>query len=302
MRHFYLLAALSLSALAVSCSGSPSAISPTGPTTASPTGSASQVAAAQGTSLGLRGFVMDTAYRPLSGARIEVVDGPSAGVAAIADADGQFVLQGSFDAATQFRAIKDGHETKMQPWNCSVAVCLGASNAQPWLGFYLTVLEPTVNIAGDYTLTITAASTCTDLPDIARTRSYRVAVTAQSTAGRSTIPGFDVKAGGARFIGSLGGFPIGAAGARLSLWLHGRHDPAIVEDLGGNAYLGFSGTADATVIDSGASTISARFDGWIEHVVLSSPLGQWYYPQGAAISKATCDSSGHRITLTRETN
>ncbi len=299
MKHFPLLAPLWLSVtLAAGCSGTPSAISPTGPT-ASPTGSASPVGAVQGTASALRGFVMDTAFRPLAGARIEVVDGPSAGVAAIADAGGQFVLSGTFDVATQFRAIIDGHETKTQPWNCSVAVCLGATNAQPWLGFYLTVLEPTVNIAGDYTLTFTADSACTDLPDIARSRSYRVTVTAQPSAGRSAIPGFDLKVNGARFIGSLGGFPIGAAGARLSFWLHGRHDPALVEDLGGNTYLGFSGTAGATVTNAGASTITAAFDGWIEHVVLGSPLGLWYYPLGSTISKATCDSANNRITLTR---
>lgn len=298
MRTFPLPAFLWLSvALAAGCSGTPSA----SPTAASPTGSAPQVTV-QGTASGLRGFVLDTAFRALAGARIEVVDGPGAGVSAIADADGQFVLQGTFDAATQFRAIIEGHETKTQPWNCSVAVCLGATNAQPWLGFYLTVLEPTVNIAGDYTLTFTADSACTDLPDIARSRSYRVAVTAQPSAGRSTIPGFDLKVNGARFIGSLGGFPIGAAGARLSFWLHGRHDPALVEDLGGNTYLGFSGTAGATVTNAGASTITAAFDGWIEHVVLRSPLGLWYYPLPSAVSQATCDSSSNRITLTRETN
>ena len=196
------------------CSGSEDAYTPTAP---SPTGSIAQAVPLQHFRLQLRGFVTDTAYRPVAGARVEVVDGPSAGVAAVSDADGQFVLSGQFSAATQFLASKEGHESRTQPWSCSVAVCPGAVNAQPWLGFYLTVHEPTVNIAGDYHLTFIADSACTDLPEAARSRSYRATVTARPADGRSTLPGFDLKADGAEFIGTLHGFPIGAAGTRLSL-------------------------------------------------------------------------------------
>ena len=278
------------------CAGADGVSTPTAPTS---TVSTTQVETPRDLPLSLRGFVTDTAYRPLAGARVEVVDGPSAGVSTIAGDDGQFLLSGTFNAATQFRASKEGHETRTQPWNCSVAVCLGANNAQPWLGFYLTVLEPTVNIAGDYRLTFIANGACTDLPDSVRTRSYRATVTARPSDGRSTVPGFDLKADGAQFIGILDGFQIGAAGTRLSLWLHGRHDPVIVEDLGGTTYLGFSGTAAATVANDGIVAIDTAFDGWIEHVVLGAPLGAWYFPQPAVISKATCDSSNHRITLMR---
>jgi len=290
------IAVVLMSAGFAGCSGSDFARAPTAP---SPSGSTPQAASNQEFPLQLRGFITDTAYRALAGARIEVVDGPSAGVSAISDAQGQFVLSGRFNAATQFRASKEGHESRTQPWNCSVAQCLGTNNAQPWLGFYLTVLEPTVNIAGDYTLTFIADSTCADLPDIARRRSYRATVTARPVDGRSTVPGFDLKADGAQFIGILDGFTIGAAGTRLSLWLHARHDPTIVEDLGENTYLGFSGTAEATVGTGGIIDINTAFDGWIEHLVVAAPLGAWYWPQPQVLSKATCDSSNHRITLTR---
>ena len=288
---------LLLATTLVGCSGSESVYSPTAP---SPTASRTQVETLQDFALGLRGFVTDTAYRPLAGALVEVLDGASAGVTTISGADGQFVLSGRFNATTQFRASKDGHETRTQPWNCSVAVCLGANNAQPWLGFYLTVLEPTVNLAGDYILTFVADGACTDLPEIARGRSYRVAVTARPADGRSAIPGFDLKVVGAPVVGNMTGFPIGAAGSRLSFWLHGGHDPAIVEDLGANTYLAFSGTAEVTVGPAGLSSITATFDGWIEHLVLTAPVGPWYYPQGPPISKATCESRTHRLTLTRE--
>ncbi len=276
------------------CSGASSAV-PTAPS-ASGTQPSNAVVSS---SMQLRGYIMDTAFRPLAGARVEVVDGPSAGTTAVSGDDGQVVLTGTFDASTRFRASKDGHESRTQPWNCSVAVCLGAGGAQPWLGFYLSVPEPAVNIAGDYRLTFTADSTCTDLIEIARSRSYRVSVTAQPLGDRSTVPGYDVTVVGASMLGRLTGFPIGVAGNHLNFWLHGRHDPAIVEDLGENTYLGFSGTAEATIAAAGATTIETRFDGWIEHVALRVPLVQWYFPQPQARSSSSCDSSNHRITLTR---
>ena len=278
------------------CSGSDGPHTPTAPT---PAASITQVGALAEVPLQLRGFVTDTAYRPLGGARVEVVDGPSAGVAVVSGADGQFVLSGRFSATTQFRASKESHDTRTQSWNCSVAVCLGANNSQPWLGFYLSVHEPTVNIAGDYRLTFIADRACPDLPEVARSRSYGATVAALPADGRSTLPGFELRADGAEFVGTLRGFPIGAAGARLSLWLHARHDPAIVEHLGDNAYLAFSGTAEATVANDGIIAIATAFDGWIEHVVLASAMGKWFGPQPPAISKATCDSSNHRIMLTR---
>ena len=81
--------------------------------------------------------------------------------------------------------------------------------------------------------------------------------------------------------------------------LHGRHDPALLEDLGQNSYLGFSGTA-ATVTD-GISTITTLFDGWIEYVQLQYAIGPWYqFPPAAVITKRTCDSATHRLTLIRE--
>lgn len=273
------------------CSGSASV--PTAPT---PTPAAQVM---QPTATELRGFVMDTAYRNLEGARIEVMDGPSAGTAAIAGADGQFVLSGLFNETTRFRAVMDGHETRTQVWNCSVTTgCPGANGARPWLGFYLTVLAPSVNIAGTYTLTFTADSACADFPEAMRTRSYRAVVTAQAIDDRSTIPGFVLTIEGTPVAGHMDGFPIGVAGDRLNLWLHGGHDPAIVEDLGGNSYLAFSGGA-VTLGTAGPSTIATRFEGWIEHIVLAAPLvGPWYYPQAATISKSTCESANHRLTLT----
>ena len=280
------------------CSGSPTtptAVTP--PAAPSSTGAAQPVAPAGMT---LRGFVMDTAFRSVPGTRVEVMDGPSMGSFAVADAGGEFSLTGLFTESTQFRATQDGYESRTQPWNCSVAACPGTSGARPWLGFYLSVPAPSVNIAGRHTLTFVADTSCTALPVELRARSYPVTLTARVAADRATTPAFDVDMTGVPVVGNMTGFPIGVAGQRLNFWLHGGHDPAIVESLGANAYLAFSGIA-ATTVDSGqASTITAAFEGWIEHVVLAAPLaGPWYWPQSAATAKATCESQNHRLTLTR---
>jgi len=281
----------------VGCSGSERPFLPTAPSasvTVQPT-SATPLPGMQ-----LRGFVMDTAFRPLAGARIEVVSGPSAGAATLADAAGDFSLTGTFGEDTQFRATMNGHEERTQTWNCSAASCPGPTGARPWLGFYLSVTAPSVNIAGAYTLTFTADVACTDLPAHVRTRSYPVVVTAQSAPDRWTTPAFDLKVTNTAVVGGLTGFPIGVAGNRVSFWLHGGHDPVIVEDLGSNTYLAFSGTGNTVIESNEVSAIAAPFEGWIEHTVLSFPLsGPWYFPLPAAAAKATCESLNHRLTLTR---
>ena len=288
---------LLMASTVVGCSGSDSSPLPTAPST-STTAQQSSVTPLPG--MQLRGFVVDTAFRALAGAQIEVVSGPSAGAAAVAGADGGFSLTGIFGEETRFRASMDGHEARTQTWNCSVASCGGSNGASPWLAFYLSVLAPSVNMTGSYTLTFAADAACTDLPDDVRTRSYPVVVKARSAPDRSTTPAFDLEVMNTAVVGNMTGFSIGVAGNRLSFWLHGGHDPAIVEDLGANTYLAFSGSASTEVESAQASAIEAAFAGWIEHTVLVSPLvGPWYVLPSVAAARATCESLNHRLTLTR---
>ena len=48
----------------------------------------------------LAGTVSDAAWRRLPGARVEVVDGPQAGLSTTANANGEFRLTGAFDENT----------------------------------------------------------------------------------------------------------------------------------------------------------------------------------------------------------
>jgi len=244
------------------------------------------------------GYVLDTAFKRLAGARVDVVDGPQAGTSMITDGSGQFPLTGAFARSNTFRVSKDGYITATEGFSTS------SPEGKPWLIVYLRPLAPPVNIAGDYTLTFVADSACTDLPPEVRTRSYPATVVPAS--GPTS---FVLAATGASFLNRLTGFDIGVAGNSLGLWLHGGHDPALVEQLAPNTYLAFSGVGAASVGSSTLSTLSTAFDGWIDYCVMPKPMASGYNCgtsnitgepiPGAAIAYAHCQSSNHRLILTR---
>ena len=248
---------------------------------ASPTAASSNVMAA----FTIRGVVLDTAFRALPGARVEVLSGDSAGLTAVADETGVVTLNGAFTAATLFRASAENHDARTQSWNCSVAIC-GGGGANPWLGFHLNPLAPPVDISGAYTLTIVADTACVDIPAELRERIYHATVSAQPADGRPGTPGFDLTVTDDSMIGRYRGFTIGVAGRDLGFWMHGGHDPVIVERLAGNQSISVSGWAVSTVAGSQPSVITAEMDGWIEYA--ASP--------GATIN---CTSTAHRILLRR---
>jgi len=57
----------------------------------------------------ISGTVYDTSYHYMAGARIEVIDGPQAGMSTETDPWGEFALTGVFDLTTRFVATRDGH-------------------------------------------------------------------------------------------------------------------------------------------------------------------------------------------------
>ena len=287
MKHFLLPASIWLSVMVAGCSGTPSAISPTGPTATSVAtvprpGSTNTTAVA-----GIRGFVLDTAMRPLVGARVEVLDGVSSGTMAVVGSDGYAYLTGFFDTATRFRVTKDGYETLTQTWNCSVPNC--QNNAQPWLGFYVRPLAPPVDLAGDYTLTITAASTCSALPVESRSRSYPVTLTARTREGTADVVGFNAQLHSNEVPELFRRFGVGVAGDYASIILRSGHgdEPGLVEFLGSDRSVRFIGSAAGTVSRAGTTPITFAFDGSIEHGF------------GQTVASSQCDSRDHRLVLAR---
>jgi hypothetical protein len=259
----------------------------------------------------ISGFVLDTGFRPVADARVEVVAGsPQSGTSTTADAAGQFSLTGTFDSTTRFRATKDGYVTATQTWSCSVGTCPGPQNARPWLGFYLaSSLAPPVNIAGNYTVTFIADSACTDFPNEVRPRTYPATITRSSGPNIPADTSFKLTVGGAAFLANLNGFGIGVVGDYVDLWLDGGHDPPLVEQLAPNTYLAFSGNATASVGRLPMSSISTSLDGWIDYCVMKAPMGAFYNCgtsnttgepiPGLATTYAHCESKNHQVILTR---
>src|SRR5262245_45050851 len=132
----------------------------------------------------LSGGVRDSAWRPLSGAKVEVIDGPRVGTASTTDEAGRFSLAGTFTGYITISASKDGYVRETRPLVPPGRPLPPGNPGGGWeMYFSLDPVAPSVNIAGVYTLTLTAASACSSLPEDARTRTYTASVAA---SGRTT--------------------------------------------------------------------------------------------------------------------
>jgi hypothetical protein len=151
------------------------------PPPAGPTGGA-ETTVVTGTSLGgggvqgrTQGYVLDTAFEPLAGVRVEVLDGPTAGESATTGADGLFWLPSlvPLNSDITFRATSSGYVTDVETFK-SYPTVFGASFNS---GFYLARTEPpAVFVPGAYSLTMDLP--CAGVPADLRTQTFRATVTA----------------------------------------------------------------------------------------------------------------------------
>jgi hypothetical protein len=258
--------------------------SPTAPTVASSPSATSPPPPVAG--LFMKGTVSDTAYRPLAGARVEVLDGPQAGLSTTTGIRGEFSMTGVFDGATRFRATEEGHITATRTLQPFCARC----NPNWWINFTLEVPDPPVNISGDYTLTFVANSTCTMLPDQVRSRTFTGTIP-ETPTGVPADAYFRV--GGATFFEDWDGIGIGVAGDYVAFWLE-----TLVEQIAPNTFVAFSGQAAASIGRSSMSTFALPFNGSIEYCVTTAENGRYHdCLQGRAATRR-CDST-HQLILTR---
>ena len=194
----------------------------------------------------ISGHVFDTAFSPLAGVRVEIVDGVRAGASVTSDAEGRFSFSGGqFVDGIRFRATKDGYvgatvSGPLQfPWPSAVA----------HLTLTLESLAPPVKIeAGDYTLALVADSACTDIPGDLRTRTYSATITpAPPSSGLPPNTRYDVTVSGP-FLSSFG-FGIGVAGNHLRFEIDG---PAFFEHFPPFTYLEIAGSGGTSVETSTA--------------------------------------------------
>ena len=118
----------------------------------------------------IRGTVSDTAFRPLAGARVEVVDGPQAGLATTADAKGEFSLIRRLQRRLSIPRQQGGARRTGNPALDTSPSC---SPDNRWVSLSLHVLASAISMAGDYALTFVADDACTMLPQEARTQTSR---------------------------------------------------------------------------------------------------------------------------------
>ena len=246
---------------------------------------------------GLAGSVSDAAGRPLAGATVEAIEGADAGRSSVTDGAGEFRLGGTFGPTTRFRASKEGHAAMVEPLPPACNAC----NPHWWIHFSLESLAPHVDISGNYTLTFVAASACAAaLPDAARRRTYDATVARMPAAGAQPNPRFAVTVGSPPALGDYRSFTVGVAGDYLGASLGDLHGtPGVAEQIAPDAQVGFGGSVTASVGVSELSTIAATFDGVIEYCELATASGDYVCNTAAALRRARCESSDHRIILTR---
>jgi hypothetical protein len=250
-------------------------------------------ASTQLSALTISGVVRDLLQRPIRDARIEVAEGPSAGVAAITDALGQFSIMATASSdRIAVIASKDGYETTTMRLRAGQTVVLLRDIA-------------VANLEGRATIVLTADASCTQLPAPLRTRSYTAVVTPSTGA---------VMASPATFVGELNSADLYQGYSKMSLtaahdavrfnvfswdafnwWLE---DDPIIERLTPTSHFSISGTATAAV-SNGQSAITTALDGTFAFCAESKPGAQPLWAPTCAVPPIPCTSAHHSLTMTR---
>jgi hypothetical protein len=279
--------------LALAMAGCDRAETPPSVVGPSPTPAPAPIPPPPPTPSGLNGLVQDTAFRPLGGARVEVLDGPQKGTATTSDPTGSFTISGDFDSTTRFSASLDGYVGAIGTWT-QCATC-----SRPWLSFTLGVTTPPVSVAGDYTLTFIAAPSCTGVPAELQTRAYPATMAAlPAPPNRPGGTTFALTLNEGTFLPSHDNILVGVAGNVVTMWFGG-HGPYVVEQVASNTYLGFDGAIE-TVATGSLQSIQTSFRGWVNYCALNAPMGEYYNcPLGQAVARSDCESANHQFVLTR---
>lgn len=223
----------------------------------------------------VQGYVFDTAFRPLPGTRVEILDGPRAGASMSTGAGGAFEFGGSARGAVRLRASRDGFES--------------ATIATVWepdsggISVYLKSLEPTLPITpGPYALTVTShpsatgsgGVSCTGFPADLLSRTYE-AVIEPNSGMPANDHAFLVRLTGPTLFSSArfqSGFAFGVAGQFVGFEIDGFSWP--IENLSGFRYLTIMGNAPTSEPATSTETsITIPFQGEFGYCHLKSDRG-----------------------------
>lgn len=231
----------------------------------------------------LSGEVYNVAGRPLGGSRVEAVSGPRAGTVTTTDDAGRFSMPGVFTGTLSVTVSKDGYRPATRTYNEYTRHV-----------FSLESTSLPANIAGSYTLTLTADSAAESLPDHVRSRTYATTVLAGSRTGA-----FRARLNDGRFFQYCGlpsgciqldAFSIGLVGNDVNIY------GTVIEQLGEGTYLLIDAQGQGVLDETG---VTADLTGSIV-ICPGEPLlidqGTWGCGAGTAIQAY---SEHHRLTLSR---
>jgi hypothetical protein len=212
---------------------------------------------------------------------VEIVDGSQAGAFAITESNGGFTIPGPFSGAISVRASKEGYFTATQ----QIQILNHGVN------FYLDTTSPSVDMTGQYSLTMVADSTCTALPDVARKRTYQMAVAHHPNLWPSEYEG--VLSGATFYRSDDFPFFIAVSGNMARLFIGG-YGEGLLEELGSST-VEIWGVIDALM---NGSRSSGSFVGAFSYCA-SSPSGPLGTVDTCPVQPAYCEALNHQFILTR---
>jgi hypothetical protein len=238
----------------------------------------------------MRGEVWDTTNLPISGAQVQVV-APIRGSVAVTDGNGQFLLPWPFAGTVTVRASKEGFHAR----EYSVPEP-GAPRYPVSLGFELEAIDSPIIVAGMYDMTFTAANECTQLPIVARQRTYRAQVYPNGR-GRFSATVLNIEPiYNTVFHSEVRGEP------PQTLRIHVVTDPSvnpaigIVERIEPGIFFEATGSAELPL---GARSAAAAFDGTFSLCPAEAAVS-YETPYRCPVPPTTCRSANHRLAWMRQ--
>jgi hypothetical protein len=261
------------------------------------------------------GHVYDTLSRPVPGARIDVVDGPQAGVSTTADARGGFEFVSTASGAVRLRASRDGFEP-----STIAAEWLPSASLQT-IDLTLRTLGPALPLVpGSYTLTVTSdLSTatsgyrvpCEGFPADLRRRTYEASITPSTneyfvadlaSPTMTKPPGVTCRLSAAS-PSVRGCFAFRVAGQFVGFEIQNSWGWDWIEEWPGFRYLMIQGTAPTSEPATATeSSITIPFFGGFEYCQLKSALGQptcGQVPAEQVIEYRSCSSEHDTMVFTK---
>jgi hypothetical protein len=218
----------------------------------------------------------------VSGARVEVTAGIGRGLVATTSFGG-YVLMG-VAGEVEIRVTRNGFQEQRQ--NLLVTT-------HQTLNFDLVLSQPRADVAGTYTLRITADGACSAaLPEEARSRNYVAVVTQNGPRVRVVLEGakfFRFGTGTIRnsFDGSFDANQLRFLIAPVVGYYY-YYEPNVTEELSPDLFFQFSGLATATTT---SASITGTLNGRVETLRARLP--------GLLETASYCASSRHQFVLTR---